>query len=218
VGTKRWTLLSPSEKVDLMPFTSIVATEWKEAAEMAACGLTPFTADVVAGEMIYVPRKWLHQVESLTDTFNVNGVATDHGLILENDPGNRISEREESVLVLKLMVSDFLRRIPGVGNHALFRAHRSYLEHYAGVSDFKVIREFRRRARLSRLMRALFLELKIFFQFRRVARVLRGISSQSKIPRNAYDYFQARDLVPVRGNEIWSHLVDRNDLQKVRKT
>jgi hypothetical protein len=162
-GRKRFTLVSPETPIPLAPLSIMARTPDAAPATL----LTDYHDHTVvvlrAGDLLYLPRHWVHFVESL-DAFNANigWVWTDLESGSLDDP---VSRREQDLVASLYPLFAAERGLAGLGARLglprlrLERFSAGYTADYGGSRDFAVARAFLRDRGWARACSALLSEL-----------------------------------------------------------
>lgn len=181
VGRKRWTLVSPDTPLPWFAFSqaSPKSNEPLNDAEKRNLKWTEF--ELLAGDLLFLPRHWFHHVQSLADwNANLNWIWTDRSVPLNT----KTSLREVEMVALRYCISS-LRK-----NFLRQESKSDYLETYGGVGNFAMPRDFLKRTGYLQLIPRLFMELAAL-PSRRTLRKLRQrrTALNDGVPRSAGDYW-----------------------------
>ena len=92
-GSKRWKIVSPSSPIRCIPFTRIAIPQEVNCSEP-----NHFKFILNEGEMLFLPRYWFHEVESLSsENVNINWCLTPKYIA----PNTSNSNREKELIVIK---------------------------------------------------------------------------------------------------------------------
>ena len=162
-GRKRFTLVSPETPIPLAAFSVFGA-----APDIAPWALLTrhheySELELRPGDLLYLPRHWLHFVESLgAFNTNLNWVWTD---LASGSLETRVGTRERDVVAGLYPLFAAERQLARVSSRFGLPRLRvkhytpEYMAEYGGAGDFAVAREFMRQRGWRRACATLFLEL-----------------------------------------------------------
>lgn len=135
MGRKRWTLISPDAQLPCLPFNFVLMAN--ENFEPDVDEYDTYRFETGPGDMLFLPRYWIHGVESLGEiNINVNWVWTPR----KPNTNHRLGRREVELLRLRRLLP-WLNRITGDNSQSYGGGGQIIIDEYVqGVNRWQALR------------------------------------------------------------------------------